>query len=416
MTSRTLSLLLITLFLLLTVAMPAEILYVVNSQSRTLSRIDTTTDTVNNSFASLGNVPNKIVVDSEYIWAVNSGDNALQKISRSTGTTLGNIFIAPGSNPWDAVKHQNHIYVSGLFTGKVYKVDALSGSVVGSISTGTAPEALHVIGTKLYVSNAGDYMQNYAGSSVSVIDLESFTVLTTIPVSANPQYLTSYEGLLHVSCTGNYTSIGGAICIIDPATDALIHTIALGGTPGSIYIANPAQALVSDSNGAVLYSYHPSSFELINGGSNPLSGGGSEIVGSSSMIAVLSPNWGGNGIVKLMHHDLSPIRQYTVAMMPTDLKLDYMPTSNSDALLPSPRLSLYPNPLRQGSRLEISSSEALSGELVIYNAKGQKLKSHPLDGKASLSIELKLPAGVYFYRFASSWKQALPTTGKLLIM
>ncbi|HNQ44372.1 MAG TPA: T9SS type A sorting domain-containing protein, partial [Candidatus Cloacimonadota bacterium] len=382
----------------------------------TLSRIDTATDAVNNSFASLGNVPNKIVVDADYIWCVNSGDNAIQKISRNSGSTLANIFIAPGCNPWDALKHENYLYISGLFTGKVYRVDTLSGSVTGTVNTGTAPEALHVIGDKLYVSNAGNYSQNYAGSSVTVIDLPSFTALTTIPVSANPQYLASHNGLLHVSCTGNYAGIGGAICIIEPATDTLIHTIPMGGTPASIFIANPAQAWVSDSNGAVLYAYNPESFELINGGSNPISGGGSEIVGNASMLALLSPNWGGNGTVRLLNHDLGLLRQYTVAMMPTDLKLDYLETSTSDLVAQAPPLRIFPNPVRQGSKLEVSSARPLYGEFCLYNAKGQKLLSHPLDGKSSFSLELKLPAGVYFYRLPSSGKQSGLSTGKLVIL
>ncbi|MDZ4121591.1 MAG: hypothetical protein U1C33_04180, partial [Candidatus Cloacimonadaceae bacterium] len=330
----------------------AEILYVVNSQSRTLSRIDTSTDVVNNSFASLGNVPNKIVVDTDFIWSVNSGDNAVQKISRETGAILANILIAIGSNPWDAVLHQNNLYVTGLFTGKVYRLDTISGTVTGNVSVGTAPEALLVLGNKLYVSNAGNYTQNYAGSSVSVIDLDSFTLLSTIPVSANPQYLASHNGMLHVSCTGNWTDIGGAVCIIDPATDTLVHTIEIGSTPGRIWIANQSLAYVADSNGMYLFSYHPETYQLLYGSSNPLPDGGSEIVGNSSLIAILSPNWSGNGTVKIFHPDLTPWKQYTVAMMPTDLKMYSAPTNAYDPVLQIPKLSVYPNPARQGTTLK----------------------------------------------------------------
>ena len=394
----------------------ANILYVVNSQSRTISRIDPSTDSVNNSFASLGNVPNKIVLSEDYIWSVNSGDNAVQKISRATGATISNIHVGNGTNPWDAILHEEYLYVTGLFSGKVYKIDTLSGSVVGNVIVGTAPEALHVIGNKLYVTNAGNYAQNYAGSSVSVIDLASFSVQTTIPVSSNPQYLASHNGLLHVSCTGNWVDVGGAICIIDPATDTLIQTINLGGTPGKIWIASPSLALVADSNGAYLYSYHPETHAIIHGVQNPIPNGGSEIVGNSSFIAVLAPNWSGNGTLKLLHPDLSAWKQFTVALMPTDLKMYQDPTSAFDTLLPSPSLSVFPNPVRRGQKLEFSSSEALLGELCVYNTRGQKVASHHFDGQKSASQLVDLPSGVYFYRVSGPNPKSASMSGRFVVL
>lgn len=394
----------------------ADILYVVNSQSRTLSRIDTDANTVNNSFAQLGTVPNKIVVDGNYIWAVNSGDNAVQKLSRLTGATLANIFIGMGSNPWDALKHGDFLYVTGLFTGKVYKVDTLSGSVAASVNVGTAPEGLCVIGNRLYVANAGNYMQNYAGSSVSVIDLDSFSAIATIPVSANPQYLAAQNGLLHVSCTGNWTDLTGVIYIIDPATNSVIHTLPLGGTPGCLWMDGSELALVGDSNGSVLYSYNPLSFSLINGSTNPIQNGGSEVVGNAAFIAVLSPNWGNNGTVKLLHQDLSPWKQYTVAMMPTDLKLWTQPSEDSDQVGAVSTVCIYPNPSRQGEKLKLSSSQEFQGEFSLYNQKGQRVLSKNLHGQELNLGELKLGSGIYFYRVYSNGLPKPGYTGKLVIL
>ncbi|MDD2331127.1 MAG: T9SS type A sorting domain-containing protein [Candidatus Cloacimonetes bacterium] len=397
LTARSLALLTVLLFV--TVLLSAETFFVVNSQSRTLSRIDTSTDEVDNSFASLGNVPNKIVVDEDYIWCVNSGDNAIQKISRSTGASLGNILIEIGSNPWDAILHEDNLYVSGLFTGKVYRINTVSGSVSGSVNVGTAPEALQVLGNKLYVCNAGNYAQNYAGSSVSVIDLESFTVTATIPVSPNPQYLASHNNLLHVSCTGNWTDLPGDICIIDPQTDSLIETIEMGGTPGRIWIASPELAYVADNGGQYLYRYHPETFELLNSAANPLANGGSEVVGNDSMIAILRPNWSGNGQLNILHPDLSLWKQYSVAMMPTDLKMAPGNTSADDPSFPRPEFSLYPNPLMQGSKIKVTSLS--DGVLQIYNLKGQRLCSHSIKGKDTQELAITLPSGIYFYSLSS---------------
>lgn len=407
----------IIVFLLLSFnGLSAEVLYVVNSQSRILSRLNTETDEVNISFATLGNVPNKIVVDSEYIWSVNSGDNAIQKISRQTGATLANILVEIGCNPWDAILHQDFLYITGLFTGKVYKLDTISGSVIGNVSVGTAPEALYVIGDKLYITNAGNYMQNYAGSSVSVIDLNSFTLIETIAVPANPQYLSSHNGMLHVSCTGNWQDIGGAICIIDPSTDTLVHTINLGGTPGCIWIANSSLALVADSSGEYMYSYNPDTMQLINGAENPLSNGGSEIVGNQSMIAILRPNWGGNATVNIFHSDLSPWKQFSVALMPTDLKMDAIITSNEDLIMQNQALLVYPNPVRQGAKIKFAGSSLQQYELSIYNLKGQKQSSYSYNGQKSISVDMNLPSGIYYYRVSDTTKGSKASIGKFMVL
>jgi hypothetical protein len=384
--------------LLIVSTYPAQIFYVVNSQSRTLSRIDLESNTVNNSFASLGNVPNKIVLDGDYIWCVNSGDNAVQKISRSTGQSLSNLFVGMGSNPWDAVKHEDYLYVTGLISGKVYKISTITGAAVGNLTVGPAPEALHIVGNKLYVTNAGNYSNNYAGSSVSVIDLDSFSLVTTIPVSLNPQYLASYEGKLHVSCTGNWTSVGGAICIIDTETDQLEQTVALGGTPGSILIATDEVAYVADSNGLNLYSYDPQALSVIHGSQNPISNGGSEIVGSSSVIAVLSPNWSGNGSLKIFDQNLVLQSQYSVAMMPTDLKMWTNPSANEDLIISGARIQVYPNPVRMGSSMHFEADKPLQAELQIYNLRGQLLSSSSFEGKSSLVISHDLASGIYLYK------------------
>ncbi|MDD4100913.1 MAG: hypothetical protein PHT47_07455, partial [Candidatus Cloacimonetes bacterium] len=203
----------------------ANVIWVLNSQSRTLSRIDLSTNTVDNSFAQLGNVPNKVLVTDDYLYVVNSGDNSLRKISKTSGATLANHFIAIGSNPWDAIIHEDFIYVSGLFTAMVYKLDASSGQVLASVLVGTAPEAMAIANGKLYVTNAGNYAQNYAGSSVSVIDLASFSVVKTITTGLNPQYIRLFDGMVHVSCTGNWTDAPGEIYVIDSETDEVAHIV-----------------------------------------------------------------------------------------------------------------------------------------------------------------------------------------------
>lgn len=376
----------------------AQTLFVVNSQSRTLSRIDLSTDIVNNNFASLGNIPNKVLVTEDHLWVVNSGDNSLQKISAHTGSTLANHFVAIGSNPWDCVLHNGYLYITGLMTSKVYKMDALTGTVVNSVNVGVSPGALFVQNGKLYVCNAGNYVTNYAGSSVSVVDLGSFSVINTIPSSANPQYLAEHNGLIHVSCTGNWSDIAGAICVIDPATDELIQTIPIGGTPSKIWINPIGIAYVGDGNGSSLYSYNANDFSLLNPAANPLALAASEVVGNSSMIALLSPQWGENATLRILHPDLSPWKNFTVRMMPTDLKLQNTASGNGSEVNTPPALMLYPNPAKTGAIVTIFSKESDFGQLEIYNIRGQMVGlSTLIRGKAEIPTA-GLPSGAYFYK------------------
>ncbi|MCB5265646.1 MAG: T9SS type A sorting domain-containing protein [Candidatus Cloacimonetes bacterium] len=391
----------------------ADLLYVVNSQSRTLSRIDTASDQVQNTFSILGNVPNRVVVGENYLYSVNSGDNTIQKINKLSGSTVANHLVAVGSNPWDAILHEGYLYITGLFTSRVYKMNASNGQVLASVQVGTAPEAMCVVGDKLYVTNAGNYAQNYAGSSVSVIDLPSFSVINTLVVGLNPQYLCFHEGFLHVSCTGNWADTGGKIMIFDTQDDSLIQTIELGGTPGNIWIDANDLAWVADSGGNQMYRYNALSYEILNGAGNSLPFGASELVGTASMIAILAPIWGSNGKVTLLNPDLSFIKEYSVGMMPTDLKLETISSPVEDDLVTAARISIYPNPLPAGENLKLKSEGNLRGTVQIFNLKGQLLEEKYLDGEALSLDTSKLSSACYLYRISTDrGKQS----GKFMIL
>jgi hypothetical protein len=386
------------LLLIIYGCMGADIIYVVNSQSRTLSRIDTVSDLVQNTFSILGNVPNKVVIGPDYLYAVNSGDNSIQKIDKTSGSTVANHLVAVGSNPWDAVLHEGNLYISGLFSSKVYKMDAGSGTVIANVTVGTAPEALKVVEDKLYVSNAGNYGQNYAGSSVSVIDLPSFSVVDTIEVGLNPQFFHLQGRHLHVSCTGNWTDVGGSIAVVDTDTGSVIHTIELGGTPGNLWIDSQAIAWVADNAGYELYRYQADDFEILNAATNPLPVAASDIAGTSQYLAVLTPDWGSNARVRLLDDELSQIKDYTVGMMPTDMKLEPAPTSLEDEVLSAPVLTIYPNPLRQGQILSFKGIKSPKGIYRIFNLRGQLLQEGILESKGIELDSQSLPTGCYIYQ------------------
>jgi len=384
----------------------AALIYAVNSESRTISRIDTSTDTVQNNFAQLGVIPNKLIADADYLWVVNSGDNAVQKINRQTGATITNIFIESGCNPWDACLEGDFLYVTGLFTNKVYKVHTVNHNVMASLEVGISPEALCVYNGKLYVTNTGGWQNNYANSSVSVIDLDSFQVIATIPVSSNPQYITLHNGLLHVSCTGNWINEFGAVCVIDPISNEVMHTLPIGGSLGSIWINASHIALAGDGSGMFLYRYNAQDFTILNGSDDPLTPGGYVVDGDAEQVALLHPNWGGNGKVKILHPDLTFWKEYSIGLAPTDLKLWQTVTAVQDEVIPSLSVKVYPNPVLQGQNILFELDHKSPSELKIYNIKGQLVFTQKsvtgqffIDGSF---FRMNIAVGLYLYNIKTN--------------
>ena len=99
--------------------------------------------------------------------------------------------------------------------GAVYEVDTASLMVTREVKVGHQPDELCVVGNKLYVVNSGGYLTNQYDSTVSVIDLSSFTEIEKINVGLNPTRIrVDEQKRLWVCCQGNYKDIQPQVVII----------------------------------------------------------------------------------------------------------------------------------------------------------------------------------------------------------
>lgn len=393
---RTKQLIVALALMLALTALSADVIFVVNSTSRTLSRIDTDSGSVNNSFAQLGLTPNLMDLDEEHIYVVCTGDNAVQVLDRFSGAHQRYLPVAPSSNPYDVLKVGDFLYVTGLFTNRVYKLSLQTNSVVGSLEVGAAPQGLCSDGTRLYVCNTGGYHNNYANSSVSVIDLASFAVTATVPTWTNPQFAVLRDRYLHVSCTGNWSNVSGKLDIIDLDTLELVQRLDVGGNPGSLWISPGGTGYIGEGYGNALYSYNADTHSLEHGAANPLNYEASMVSGNAAMIALLKQNWDTFSLVRAYSHDFTLLGQYQVGLSSSDILVVPEETAANDELLPSARHRVYPNPLKQGETLHLDKgSEA--GEFRLYNLKGKMVHEQQL-AKGETSVRLDgLSAGVYFW-------------------
>lgn len=128
--------------------------------------------------------------------------------------------------------------------GYVAKVDTTSMEVVATCTVGYQPEEMVVVGNKLYVANSGGYRVPNYDRTVSVIDLNTFTVSKTIDVAINLHRMqVDKYGMIYVSSRGDYYDIPSKTYVIDSATDQVVESLDL--------LANSNMTIAGDS----LYVY-----------------------------------------------------------------------------------------------------------------------------------------------------------------
>jgi len=351
--------------------------FVVNSGSETLSRIDFESGDVEEAFCALGSMPNRVGLTSEFAYVVNSGDNSVQKIDINTGNTIAEIYIENSSNPYDIIIDESYAYVTGGMINKVYKIDLSTDEVIGSIIVGGNPAGMTILDGKLYVGNS-DYGTGYSNCSVSVIDLLAFSVETTIPTEVNPQFLSAINGNIHVSCGGDWITIFGMICIIDPASNSVINTLDIDGVTSNFALIQDNVVYVADGYGSLLYAYDANTFDIIYDNSNPFIPGGSMVTSNDENLFVLGGEWGQNFTVKVFDVNEILLNEYTVGLYATDMKIvpEVVSVPEEQFVFPNYELINYPNPFNPTTTISFNLTTEITDsiELVIYNIKGQEMK------------------------------------------
>jgi YVTN family beta-propeller protein len=124
-------------------------------------------------------------------------------------------------------------------TGAVLVLDAASLATKQSIAVGAMPAEITFTrdGSKAFVGNSG-------ANSVSVIDVSTKAVVTTIPVGAAP--VGAWVGLDDVMYVDN--EAGKSLTAIDAKTLAVVRTYELGFTPAMAATAPSGELWVTDTD------------------------------------------------------------------------------------------------------------------------------------------------------------------------
>ena len=198
----------------------------------------------------LGNNANDLKQYGSKIYCVITGttqsakDSYLEVISESTGKSLKRIAFSDengGFMPRNIVFDKNKAYISG-YDGKITRLDTASLTIDSRLLVGGALEQLAIAKNKIYVTNSvHPSFPSPISSSVSVVDIATFTKLKEIPTAINPTVISAAaSGDLFVLTSGKFPTIPGTIDRLSSTSDTRISSgsdlgisfLSISGTTG----------------------------------------------------------------------------------------------------------------------------------------------------------------------------------------
>jgi hypothetical protein len=182
----------------------------------------------------LGDVGNDIAIYGSKLYAVINCSNKIEVMDKFTVKRIGQINIP---NCRYIKFHEGYAYVTSYagpvepnpnYTqlGYVAEVDTATLQVLARCLVGFQPDELEIVGSKIYVANSGGYMFPNYESTVSVIDIPSFTETKRIEVARNLHRLCADKhGNLWVSSRGDYYTQPSKLYCVSTAADELVDSL-----------------------------------------------------------------------------------------------------------------------------------------------------------------------------------------------
>ncbi|WP_316820100.1 YncE family protein [Pedobacter gandavensis] len=176
----------------------------------------------------LGDVANDVGIYGSKLYIVVNISNKIEVMDAKSGKRIQQINV---TNPRYITFKDGKAYVSAYLgqvgvpnapNGVVVQIDTTSLKEEKRIEVGRQPEEMAIVGQKLYVANSGGYSPLNYDTRVSVIDLNTFTLVKNIEVAINLHRVKADKyGDIYVTSRGNYLDIHSKIFVIDTKTDQI---------------------------------------------------------------------------------------------------------------------------------------------------------------------------------------------------
>lgn len=182
----------------------------------------------------LGDVGNDLERYGSRLYAVVNCSNKVEVMDLVTCRRIGQVDIP---NCRYIAFHGGYAYVTSYAgpvqidqdyaqLGYVAKVDTATLQVVDRCLVGYQPDGLAVSGDRLFVANSGGYRVPNYENTMSVIDLESFTVSRTVPVAVNlSQVVADTQGKIWVASRGNYENLPSMLYCYDSRKERVVAAL-----------------------------------------------------------------------------------------------------------------------------------------------------------------------------------------------
>jgi YVTN family beta-propeller protein len=217
--------------------------YVVNRGDKTVSVIDTATNTVVATVTVFESSGVAVTPDGKHAYVANANPSGVQVIDTATNSVVTTITVPEGAQAIAITPDGKHAYVSS--DGPIVSViDTVTNTVVATAPvTGASSQiAITPDGTRAYVTTTSG---TTLPDTVSVIDTATNTLETTVTVAKDPSWVAITPDGKHayVASTTN------AVSVIDTVSNTVEITVALGPEPFGVAVTpDGARAYVTNSN------------------------------------------------------------------------------------------------------------------------------------------------------------------------
>ncbi|HID39861.1 MAG TPA: hypothetical protein EYP36_10155 [Calditrichaeota bacterium] len=208
----------------------------------------------------LGDVVQSMTIIDTLGYIVVNNSNKIEVFSLKTWKSIATINLPAGSSPrYLAEAGDGTAYVTNLYANSVTVLNLESNQIETSIDVGANPEEIAIVNGKAYVANSGFGWDN----TVSVIDVATRKVVKNITVGDNPRSVrVDAEEEVHVLCTGRWPAwndttdkgTDGALFVINPETDMVVDSFAINGHPSRLSLDGTDTGYFISDGHVVAYS------------------------------------------------------------------------------------------------------------------------------------------------------------------
>ncbi len=181
----------------------------------------------------LGDVGNDLAIYGARLYAVINCSNKIEVMRSSDCLRLGQInipncrYLAFDGAYGYVTSYAGPVQLGGHSQiGYVARFDTATLQITDTCYVGYQPDDVAIVGQKMYVANSGGYNVHNYETTLSVIDLHSFTEQYRIHVAVNLHRLQlDHYGQLWVTSRGDYFDNPSRLFVVDTATDQVTDSV-----------------------------------------------------------------------------------------------------------------------------------------------------------------------------------------------